>query len=292
MDRIKYHRTVTLKRKKGETFGFSLHRAIEDGAEFRLVEGLPTLHKIIKVLENGYAHKASLCNDDRLIEINGQDVKSKSYAECVQLIQNTGDTLTIKIIRVPGENTISQFHQTSITATVDSNTEKQSFNINISDFLKSNRCIYSIKVDYNDSSIIQCFETFKPHCQNPESSLHTTFNTIVNKPLDANIFSQILSNQSSTTESLTAYVVDSLKRNHGLNDIIVLLSEALELLAKNDANNKYEMLVDQLTKRMLLVQTLENMSYDSQRFLCNFIRKNDLPIPLSYQFWNSTEKTM
>ncbi|CAF1201542.1 unnamed protein product [Rotaria sp. Silwood1] len=117
MDRIKYHRTVTLKRKKGETFGFSLHRAIEDGAEFRLVEGLPTLHKIIKVLENGYAHKASLCNDDRLIEINGQDVKSKSYAECVQLIQNTGDTLTMKIIRLPEENTISQFHQTSITAT-------------------------------------------------------------------------------------------------------------------------------------------------------------------------------
>ncbi|CAF3361693.1 unnamed protein product [Rotaria sp. Silwood2] len=43
---------------------------------------------------------------------------------------------------------------------------------------------------------------------------------------------------------------------------------------------------------MLLVQTLENMSYDSQRFLCNFIRKNDLPIPLSYTFWNSTEKAM
>ncbi|CAF5078872.1 unnamed protein product, partial [Rotaria sp. Silwood1] len=130
--------------------------------------------------------------------------------------------------------------------------ENQSFNINISDFLKPNRCIYSIKVDYNDSSIIQCFEILKPHCQNPEDSLDPTFNTIVNEPLDANILCQILSNQASTTEALTAYVVDSLKRYHALNDIIVLLSDALESLVETGAGSKYDMLVDQLTKRMLL----------------------------------------
>ena len=80
--------------------------------------------------------------------------------------------------------------------------------------------------------------------------------------------------------------MDSLKRYHALNDIINCLSEALDASVDNNT------LVDQLTKRMLLVQALESMSYDSQRFLCNLIRKNDLPIPLSYRIWLPKEKTM
>ncbi|CAF3219757.1 unnamed protein product [Rotaria sp. Silwood2] len=264
MDRTENYLTATLQRKKGENFGFSLRRAIEDGAKFRLAEGLPTLHKIVNILENGHAYKASLRNDDHLIEINGQDVKSKSYAECIGLIQNTGDTLTVKIFRLSEENTINPSLLPSIIVTVN----------------------------YNNPSIIHCFEFLKPHCENSEGSLDPIFNTIVNESLDANILFQILSNQILPVDYLIAYVVDSLKRYHALNDIIILLSEAVELLAENNTDNKYEMLIDQLTKRMLLVQTLENMSYDSQRFLCNFIRKNDLPIPLSYTFWNSTEKAM
>jgi hypothetical protein len=160
---------------------------------------------------------------------------------------------------------------------------------NIPDFLKSNCCVYSIKDEYNDSSIIQYFEILKPYCQNPEDSLDITFNTIVDGPLDINLFSKILCDQTSPANRLTPYIVDSLKRHHSLNDIINLSSEVLDTL-KN--NNKYETLIDQLTKRLLLIQTLENMSYDSQRFLCNFIRKNDLPIPLSYRVWNWKEKTM
>ncbi|CAF4054182.1 unnamed protein product [Rotaria sp. Silwood2] len=264
MDTTENYLTATLQRKKGENFGFSLRRAIEDGAKFRLAEGLPTLHKIVNILENGHAYKASLRNDDHLIEINGQDVKSKSYAECIGLIQNTGDTLTVKIFRLSEENTINPSLLPSIIVTVN----------------------------YNNPSIIHCFEFLKPHCENSEGSLDPIFNTIVNESLDANILFQILSNQILPVDYLIAYVVDSLKRYHALNDIIILLSEAVELLAENNTDNKYEMLIDQLTKRMLLVQTLENMSYDSQRFLCNFIRKNDLPIPLSYTFWNSTEKAM
>jgi hypothetical protein len=42
---------------------------LEDGVEFRLAEDLPTLHKLINVVENGYAYKASLRDDDRLIEV-------------------------------------------------------------------------------------------------------------------------------------------------------------------------------------------------------------------------------
>jgi len=42
---------------------------LEDGAEFRLAEGLPTLHHLQSVTEDGYAFKASLRNEDRLIEV-------------------------------------------------------------------------------------------------------------------------------------------------------------------------------------------------------------------------------
>jgi hypothetical protein len=175
---------------------------------------------------------------------------------------------------------------------VESDGNKRSPYVNIPDFLRSSRCVYSIKTDYVNSSIVQCFEILKPRCENPKGPLHTTFNTIIDEPLHTNILSQILSGQIILAGGLTAYVVDSLKRHHGLSDIIILLAETLDSETGDIVDDNYEMLVDQLTKRMLLVQTLENMSYDSQRFLCNFIRKNDLPIPLSYRIWNSTEKSM
>lgn len=121
--------------------------------------------------------------------------------------------------------------------------------------------------------------------------LHTTFNTIVDEPLDTNILYSILKHETSPAIGLTSYIVDSLKRYHSLNDIILSLSEVLGISGDDNAD-KYETLINQLTKRMLLIQALESMSYDSQRFLCNFIRKNDLPIPLSYQIWNPIEKQM
>lgn len=131
----------------------------------------------------------------------------------------------------------------------------------------------------------------KPYCQDPEGALHSTFNIIVDETLDKDILYSILNNSTSPADGLTSYVVDSLKRYHSLNDIIAALSDIFTIL--DDSNlEKYETLVTQLTKRMLLVQALESISYDSQRFLCNFIRKNDLPIPLSYRFWDFKEKQM
>ena len=128
----------------------------------------------------------------------------------------------------------------------------------------------------------------KPHCATPEDPLHSTFNTIVDEPLTGNILSNILTNPRSPAEGLTPYIVDSLKRYQSLHDIFALLPEILDI----HTDGKYETLTEKLSKRMLLVQALETLSYDSQRFLCNFIRKNDLPIPLSYRVWNLTEKSM
>ncbi|CAF1040890.1 unnamed protein product [Rotaria magnacalcarata] len=270
-----------------------MSRILEDDADYQLDRDLLILHTIVNVKEHGHAYKASLCDGDRLIEINGHDVRSRSYVECVTLLQNTGDKLTIKVIRCSGENTVSSTAQTSIVDnTVQPSGEEQISSINIVDYLKPDRCIYSIKVNYNNSSIVRCFDFLKPYCTNPDGPLHPTFNTIVDQPLDTTKLSQILNNQVIPADALTEYVVDSLKRYHALNDIITLLSNDLYSLLKANTINERASLIEQLTKRVLLVQTLESMSYDSQRFLCNFIRKNDLPIPLSYRIWDSTEKTM
>jgi hypothetical protein len=141
-------------------------------------------------------------------------------------------------------------------------------------------------------SVVQCFEIVRPHCKNLEGPLDTVFNTIVDEALTTNILLDTLGGQKASADVLTAYVVDSLKRQHGLGDIRSLLIDALAQVTDKHLVDKYESFVDQMTKRMLLVQTLENMSYESQRYLCNFIRKNELPIPLSYRIWDAFERVM
>ena len=120
-----------------------------------------------------------------------------------------------------------------------------------------------MKDTYNDTSIIEIFEILKPYCATPEGPLDPTFNTIVDQPLDGDILFSILSDSKSPATGLTPYVVDSLKRYHSLHDIIPLPAEALD--------SKFEVLAGQLTKRLLLVQALET---------------------LSYRIWNSIEKTL
>lgn len=117
--------------------------------------------------------------------------------------------------------------------------------------------------------------------------MHPTFNTLINEPLTEDKMIEILNDQNSPANQLTPYVVDSLKRYHILKDIIDCLSES-----SDKVDQQHQIIIDFLTKRMLLVQTLETMSHDSQRFLCNFIRKNDLPIPFTYRLWDSTKQTM
>ncbi len=62
---------------------------LEDGVEFRLAEDLPTLHKLIDVVEHGYAYKASLRNEDRLIEVILLELISGFIKLCVTLDQWT-----------------------------------------------------------------------------------------------------------------------------------------------------------------------------------------------------------
>ena len=107
------------------------------------------------------------------------------------------------------------------------------------------------------------------------------------EPLNIDMIPHIFNDPLSPSRKLTEYVVDSLKRYHMLKDVIGCLSETADHI-----ENEHEISIDYLTKRMLLVPTLETVSYDSQRFLCNFIRKNDLPIPFTYRIWDSKEQSM
>ncbi|CAF1034200.1 unnamed protein product [Adineta steineri] len=45
--------------------------------------------------------------------------------------------------------------------------------------------------------------------------------------------------------------------------------------------------VDTITKSVLLTTTIHSMSYESQRYFGNFIKKNDLPVPFAYYMWNN-----
>jgi hypothetical protein len=180
----------------------------------------------------------------------------------------------------------------SLPFLVDTTASKCNPYVNIREFLEARLCVYSTTIQDDIPTVVQCFETIRPHCKNLEGPLDTAFNTIVDRTLTESILLDILRGQKAAADVLTAYVVDSLKRQHALGDIVSLLIKTLDLVKDNDLINKYESFVDQMTKRMLLVQTLENMSYESQRFLCNFIRKNELPIPLSYRIWNPFEQVM
>jgi hypothetical protein len=78
-------RIARLQRREGEPFGFKLRRGtskksyinyqfiisfiVETDAELQLAEDSPALHKLIDVVEHGYAYQASLRDEDLLIEV-------------------------------------------------------------------------------------------------------------------------------------------------------------------------------------------------------------------------------
>lgn len=172
-------------------------------------------------------------------------------------------------------------------------TENQTgIEINIPKFLTRDHCIYSTKIEQCDESTQRCLETLRPYCPSPDGLLDSTFYTIVDESLSTGLVLKHMNEGKSLADILTPYVVDSLKRYHSLHDVMTILSEVFGSQVTDTVKEIFEMLNDQMTKRVLLVQALENVSDDTQRFMANFIRKNDLPIPFSYKIWNTNEKSM
>jgi hypothetical protein len=120
------------------------------------------------------------------------------------------------------------------------------------------------------------------------AELDQTFNTLVDETINA----KTLIEELVQNHSLKAYVVDSLKRYHSLMDIIHILPSCIELQFE-DFPQKHRTMIenfldiaDTVTKSVLLTTTIDSMSYESQRYFGNFIKKNDLSIPFAYYAWN------
>jgi hypothetical protein len=113
----------------------------------------------------------------------------------------------------------------------------------------------------------------------PESEeLDSDFNIIVDEPINTRILLQSIVG----SRSIKSYILDSFKRYHGLSDITNTLSSCLNSTENHNATESFLEIVEQITKYMLVVCTIESLSFESQRFLGNMIRKNSLPIPLAY----------
>ncbi|CAF1188812.1 unnamed protein product [Adineta steineri] len=140
--------------------------------------------------------------------------------------------------------------------------------------------------DIDDEKLFSnSFKILHGYHQTPNETLDVSFNQIVDEPLTTEKIIEIINNN----QLLTPYIVDSLKRYHALHDIHTIISQCLNLQNNiNDENiqNQFEDLIDNLTTRILLTITIESMSYESQRFLANFIKRNDLPIPFTYYAWD------
>jgi hypothetical protein len=116
-------------------------------------------------------------------------------------------------------------------------------------------------------------------CVTPKSDeLDSDFNVVIDEPIN----NQILLQNVIHSHSLKSYVLDSLKRYHGLSDIMQTLSSCLSSTRNERSVEPFLGIVEQITKYMLLVCTLESLSSESQRFLGNMTRKNGLHIPLAY----------
>ena len=129
------------------------------------------------------------------------------------------------------------------------------------------------------------FKVFQGFHEGLDNKLDGSFNNIIDEPLTAENLVELV----NKNKSLTPYVIDSLKRYHSLYDVREVLAKCIDLkdqIADGNTANKLEDIVDIITTRILLTMTIESMSNDSQRFLINFIKKNDLPIPFTYYVWD------
>ena len=122
----------------------------------------------------------------------------------------------------------------------------------------------------------------------PNGPFDSAFNTIVDEQLTKLILIHLINHN----QSLTPFIIDSLKRYSALTDIHSVLPECVDvrhMLNSKELAKTFPELLDTITTRTLLTVAIESLSLESQRFLGTLIRKNDLPIPLSYYIADSPD---
>ena len=98
-------RELVIKRTKAGDFGFTLRKATTTMGSSRKDngDGLESKQTVI-FAEPGAGQKSSqtgLIPGDRLVEVNGVNVEHTSREEIVDMIRNTGDTVTLKVQPIP-----------------------------------------------------------------------------------------------------------------------------------------------------------------------------------------------
>ncbi|CAF1346432.1 unnamed protein product [Adineta steineri] len=162
--------------------------------------------------------------------------------------------------------------------------------------LQHANCIHSTPVDAKyftnkDYELLKKWRSCLCSYGNIGSStgLDQTFNTLVDEAINP----QTLVEEIVQNHSLKVYVIDSLKRYNSLMDIIHILPSFTELKYTHDQQEHrttieiFFNITESITKSVLLTTTIESMSYESQRYFGNFIKKNDLPVPFAYYMWNN-----
>ena len=138
------------------------------------------------------------------------------------------------------------------------------------------------KVDFDQDKLVTPFLLLSGgNVPNAADPLDESFNRIIDEPLNSHILVRLINEKIS----LVPFIIDSLKRYHALADIHSLLPKYLDSaddFSTSELQQSFLQLIKTVTTRTLLVVALESLSLESQRFLGNFIRKNDLPLPLSY----------
>ncbi|CAF2086911.1 unnamed protein product [Rotaria magnacalcarata] len=161
--------------------------------------------------------------------------------------------------------------------------------------LQDGNCIHSVPIEaqYFTADDYELFKDWSLYLCSYESveqstELDSTFNTLVDNTMDA----KTLVEELVEHHSMKAYIVDSLKRYHSLLDIIHILPTCAELeltIFGEQHQAKIENflnIIQTITKAVLLTATIDSISYESQRYFGNFIKKNDLPLPFAYYTWN------
>ncbi|CAF2100137.1 unnamed protein product [Rotaria magnacalcarata] len=123
--------------------------------------------------------------------------------------------------------------------------------------------------------------------------LDPCFITIIDEPMNAHI----LLNDIMKHHTIKTYIVDSLKRYHAVDDIRIELPKCRQInydetMNSRDSFTELIRILPHVTVRMLLISTMESLSHDSQRYLGNFIKRNDLPIPFTYYFHNNESNSI
>ncbi|CAF1574036.1 unnamed protein product, partial [Didymodactylos carnosus] len=135
--------------------------------------------------------------------------------------------------------------------------------IDLKQLLESNNSTYlqTIQEDLFDSDEKNILSTWFDVVHVPDaknaSLLDPSFNTIISEPLDAKEMVSIINGQ----QSITPYIIDSLKRYHALCDIQDVFPTCLDL---SNNTKKLELFIDSITKRILLIIAIECMSNESQ----------------------------